>query len=249
MAEGLKPEQQLLFPGMADPQTKQQELRFDFKGITDERFWEQAEDRILDVLKHYAERTENGHTTRRRLFAEDAARGFAFIDLCRKRYEVVLMNPPFGDASHGSRSYLSDKYPAAKHDLAAAFVDRASCLVGHGDDIGCVSTRTLFFLPTSEKWRKKIFPLGHLGVFADLGLEVMDAATVYSAACTFTKARAGESIFFRGTDWQQKEKELFLEIERLRNGTIGVETYVRNISIYIRLAGVGSALLFAFEVK
>ena len=28
------------------------------------------------------------------MFAEDATRGFAFIDLCRIRYDIVLMNPP-----------------------------------------------------------------------------------------------------------------------------------------------------------
>ena len=81
-----KPEQQLLFPSLDAPRPKQQELRFDVEGITDEGFWEQAEDRILDAQKKYSEEAENGRTVIRRLFAEDAARGFAFIDLCRKRY-------------------------------------------------------------------------------------------------------------------------------------------------------------------
>ena len=43
----------------------------------------------------YAEQAENGGGYQRRLFADDAAQGFAFIDLCRKRYDVVVMNPPF----------------------------------------------------------------------------------------------------------------------------------------------------------
>ena len=38
----------------------------------------------------------NGKGLQRQFFADDAARGFAFIDVCRKRYDVVLMNPPFG---------------------------------------------------------------------------------------------------------------------------------------------------------
>lgn len=235
--EGPKPEQQLLFPTIDSHQPRQQKLRFDVKGITDDRFWEKAEDHILCALEEYAERAENGRTVRRRLFAEDAARGFAFIDLCRKRYDIVLMNPPFGDASHGSRSYLSKTYPCAKHDLAAAFVDRADSLIGVRGDIGCISTRTLFFLPTSAKWRKKIFSEGHIGVFADLGLEVMDAATVYAAAYTFMKERAGDSIFFRGTDWQKKEDQLYEEKEGVCKGTIGTATYLRNIIAYSHLPG------------
>ena len=226
-----------LFGGSIPLKPVQMELRFDVKGITDERFWDKAEDRILDTLKSYSEQAENGRAVSRRLFSDDAARGFAFIDLCRKCYDLVLMNPPFGDATFGSRSYLSYMYPEAKHDLAAAFVDRAYSLIGLWGDVGCISTRTLFFLPTSEKWRKKVFPLGRMCVFADLGLEIMDGATVYAAAYTFSKGRAGESIFFRGTDWQDKEDHLYLEAERLHFGAIGTETYIRNISRYIHLPG------------
>ena len=62
-------------------------------------FWETAEERIYAALRDYAEQAENGGGFQRRLFAEDAARGFAFIDVCRKRYDVALMNPPFGAIS------------------------------------------------------------------------------------------------------------------------------------------------------
>ena len=62
------------------------------------------------ALRDYAEQAENGGGFQRRLFAEDTVRGFAFIDLCRKRYDVVLMNPPFGDASLRSKPYLDDTY-------------------------------------------------------------------------------------------------------------------------------------------
>ena len=55
------------------------------------------EERIYDALRDYAEQAENGGGFQRRLFADDAARGFAFIDVCRKRYDVALMNPPFGE--------------------------------------------------------------------------------------------------------------------------------------------------------
>jgi hypothetical protein len=51
---------------------------------------------IYVALRAYTEQAESGDY-QRRLFAEDAARGFAFIDLCRKRFDVVLMNPPFGE--------------------------------------------------------------------------------------------------------------------------------------------------------
>lgn len=182
--EGPKPEQQLLFfPGMVDPRPKQQELRFDVKGITDERFWEQAEDRILGSLREYAERAENGRATCRRLFAEDAARGFAFIDLCRKRYDTVLMNPPFGEPAKPSKALIERSFPRTKNDMYAAFVERGLGLLHSGGRLGAITSRTGFFLSSFTKWREEILlNEAKPTVFADLGYGVMDGAMVEAAA-------------------------------------------------------------------
>ena len=83
-------------------------------------FWERAEERIYDALQAYAEQAENGGGFQRRLFADDAAQGFAFIDLCRKRYDVVVMNPPFGEAGLLSRDYLYGTYSHAAQDIFSA---------------------------------------------------------------------------------------------------------------------------------
>ena len=181
--EGPKPEQQLLFPSMDAPRPKQQELRFDVKGITDERFWDKAEDRILDALKDYAEQAENGRAVRRRLFAEDAARGFAFIDLCRKRYDVVLMNPPFGEPAKLSKAFIEKSFPRTKNDVYAAFVERGLNLLQKGGMLGAITSRTGFFLSSFTKWRQEILlKEARPTVFADLGYGVMDSAMVEAAA-------------------------------------------------------------------
>lgn len=181
--EGPKPEQQLLFPSMDAPRPKQQELRFDVKGITDERFWDQAEDRILGALKDYAEQAENGLAVRRRLFAEDAARGFAFIDLCRRRYDVVLMNPPFGEPAKASKALIEKSFPRTKNDVYAAFVERGLGLLRAAGRLGAITSRTGFFLSSFTKWREEILlKEARPTVFADLGYGVMDNAMVEAAA-------------------------------------------------------------------
>ena len=92
------PIQEELIPNMVREQPKQMGL-FDFSDMgTKTRFWDTAEERILAALKEYAELAEGEGAARKRMFARDAARGFAFIDVCRKRYDVVVMNPPFADA-------------------------------------------------------------------------------------------------------------------------------------------------------
>jgi hypothetical protein len=121
-----------------------------------EEFWSRAEERIIAALRAYAEDTEGGQSFRRRLFADDAAQGFAFIDLCRKRYDVVLMNPPFGETTTSASYYFEKFFAISKHDLAIAMVgvwlDR---LTDHGL-MGAITTRTPLFNSSSQEWRKKI---------------------------------------------------------------------------------------------
>jgi hypothetical protein len=146
-------------------------------------FWERIEERIYAALRDYAEQAENGGGFQRRLFAEDAARGFAFIDVCRKRYDVALMNPPFGEASIPSRKYSESAFGDAAKDLYVAFLARAKeLLVSHGR-AGAISSRTAFFLSSFRRFREEILFKSILpAVVADLGAGVLDAATVETAA-------------------------------------------------------------------
>lgn len=186
--EGPKPEQQLLFlPGMTDPRPKQQELRFDVKEVTDQRFWDHAEDRILDALKEYAEQAENGRAVRRRLFAEDAARGFAFIDLCRKRYDVVLMNPPFGEFSARTKSTIASSYGPAKKDIYGAFLKRALELIHSHSRFGAITSRTWLALSSFRKLREFLLLESRPQIIADLGRNVLDDANVQ--VCAYTVER------------------------------------------------------------
>ena len=95
-----------MFQAELDDATPQRKLGFDLSGVDDELFWDGAEQLILVALSNYAGKAES-NSDQKRLFAEDAAKGFAFIDLCRKRFEVVLMNPPYGAPSSASKNYLS----------------------------------------------------------------------------------------------------------------------------------------------
>ena len=104
-----KEEQLALWPEEKRLKAEQLGL-FDLSGITDEEFWHEAEGRVFDALHEYTRHATNGPRLQRQLFAEDMTHGFAFVDLCRKRFDVVLMNPPFGDASRPSKSYVEVTY-------------------------------------------------------------------------------------------------------------------------------------------
>ena len=146
-------------------------------------FWERIEERIYAALRDYAEQAENGGGFQRRLFAEDAARGFAFIDVCRKRYDVVVMNPPFGEPSKGSKEYVFEQYPLAKHDVYAAFIENLASRLHSKSFLGAITSRTGFFLTSLEQWRVKVLlEQSRPTVIADLGMGVLDGAMVETAA-------------------------------------------------------------------
>lgn len=163
---------------------------FDVSQVTDEEFWQRAEEQVIEALRSYSTGAEGGESYQRKLFADDAAQGFAFVDICRKRFDVVLMNPPFGDASKPSKAYIEKNYPRTKNDVYAAFVERGLDWLHPGGLLGAITSRTGFFLSSFRKWREEIV-LGEARptVVADLGQGVLDTAMVETAAYVLEKAR------------------------------------------------------------
>jgi hypothetical protein len=171
-------------------------------------FWERAEQRIYDALEAYAEQAENGGGFQRRLFADDAAQGFAFIDLCRKRYDVVVMNPPFGYPSDRSKSYVDEHYPNSKYDVLAAFIDRAGELLWSTGKLGCITSRTVFFIEFFADWRLQLFKQRSLQQFADLGFGVLEALVETAAFTIQNSPRHSSANFVRLLSSTDKEAAL-----------------------------------------
>jgi len=158
--------------------------------VTDEGFWGDVESRVLAALADYAEHATDGQSYQRALFADDAARGFAFVDLCRRRFDIVLMNPPFGAASLPTKGYVERVYPRTKNDIYAAFVERGLGLLHPSGMLGAITSRTGFFLTYFQKWREELLlTQARPTVVADLGQGVLDTAMVETAAYCLEVAR------------------------------------------------------------
>lgn len=145
-------------------------------------FWGRAERLVLRALEEYADAARGAGLARRRLFAEDAAHGFALVDLVSKKFDVVLMNPPFGAPTSASQGRLGKDYRAAKADILAMFVQRGRELVGQGF-LGAITNRTCLFASSLTEWRKQtLLSSNGIALLADLGHGVLDQALV-EAAC------------------------------------------------------------------
>lgn len=164
---------------------------------TDEEFWNKAETLLIDALQDYARHATNKKGFQRRLFAEDVEKGFAFIDLCRKYYDVVLMNPPFGEFSKPYKAYSRIVYPNSYNDILGAFVERWLHRLVYRGRLGAITSRTCFFLTSFTDWRKKvILAEAALAAVADLGQGVMDNAMVEAAAYILERSHPTDMIPF-----------------------------------------------------
>ncbi len=183
---------------------------FDLSDITEGQFFEQAEAKVVESLRQYAEQAQNGQLHHRRLFTEDAVRGFAFVEMCHKHFDVVLMNPPFGEPSKPSKNWLETTYPRTKNDLYAACVERGLSLLCNNGMLGAITSRTGFFLSSFQKWReeillKEVTPTA----IADLGYGVLDAALVETAAyCLRGSQDWSNTLFFRLLASEEKGTDL-----------------------------------------
>src|SRR5262249_11337458 len=156
----------------------------------------------------YAEQAEHSIGYQHRLFADDAARGFAFIDCCRKRYDAVLMNPPFGAPTSATASFLASSYPRIKTNLYGAFVENGLNRLAALGYLGAITSRAGFFSSSFKKWREEVLlNQATLSVLADLGGGVLDTAMVETAAYSLCKqhaTRSNSSLFIRLSAYNNK---------------------------------------------
>ncbi|MGF6370775.1 hypothetical protein OKW40_003525 [Paraburkholderia sp. RAU6.4a] len=141
------------------------------------------EERIRAALARFVSDGGPPANTRRRLFTDDAAHGVALLGVAEKRFDVVLMNPPFGDGSTRAKKEFEKAYPMTKNDVYAAFVERGIEMLSSRGRLGAITSRTGFFLSSFQKWREEVLlKRAPPAVVADLGYGILDSAMVETAA-------------------------------------------------------------------
>jgi hypothetical protein len=214
-----KVEQLTLSPDFNAPRLEQPNI-FDVTEISDEEFWNEAENRLIESLRKYAEQAIEDQYLQRQLFSNDAVRGFAFIDICRKQFDAVLMNPPFGLFFKEHFSWLKSKYSDSYVDIYSSFLARGMQL--SQGKVGVISPRSFLITPKLARHREK-YILQSLNVLLDLGEGVMDDATVLSCAYILDSIKLFENSIFLAFDrklLEDKSKNLDKAVVFLDNNNI-----------------------------
>ena len=242
-----------MFQAELDQATPQKELGFDLRGVDDESFWDGAEQLILAALSDYADKAES-KSDQKRLFAEDAAKGFAFIDLCRRRFDVVLMNPPFGEAGKKVAEYCDQHYKTWNKNILCAFVERTKGLSEFGYSASVID-RSLLNKSTYDSFRMKLLlDSDSIDGVLDLGWGVLDGANVeVSSFClnTYPESQGSpETVFIDLRALDLEDKALALE-QQFSNNAQGLITHktssFKSLPNFSLIYDLPERLLSAFE--
>ena len=163
------------------------------------------EERIRAALEQFALEEATATNTRRRLFADDTTQAIGLLAVSELKFDAVLMNPPFGEPTGRASTVLEKYYPSSRHDLAASFVDAALAYLAKGGLVGALTTRTIFLLAQSTRFRADVLGAGdRIRVAADLGYGVLDA-TVETAAYVVSSESNREGYWIRLVNHTHKE--------------------------------------------
>lgn len=136
--------------------------------------WQKAEARLRDALTEFARAALS--TYQGRLFAEDALQGLRIVDLCQEKFDVALMNPPFGEPSTLVKAYCDQSFDGYNKNLLCAFLIRCFSMLRKGGALGAIYDRTAAVKNSYEAFRREfLLKDDRLSSQLDLGWGVLDA--------------------------------------------------------------------------
>ena len=186
------------------------EARRELRHHKDE-FFEEITERLQTALQELSSRLSEEEGYENALFSEDATRGFAFIELCQKRFDCIVMNPPFGEGSEHTSQYLNDNYPAWSKNLVCAFFDRMQEMLDDEGKLGAIFDRTVMIKSSYETFRRRNL-CGFITSCADTGWGVLDASVETSTLVLNKHCSDVEGVFMDVQDVKPEEKDEQLSV-------------------------------------
>ena len=186
------------------------EARTELRHHKDE-FFEEIAERLQTALQELSSRLSEEEGYENALFSEDATRGFAFIELCQKRFDCIVMNPPFGEGSEHTSQYLNDNYPAWSKNLVCAFFDRMQEMLDDEGKLGAIFDRTVMIKSSYEAFRRRNL-CGFITACADTGWGVLDASVETSTLVLNKLCSDVEGVFMDVQDVEPDEKDENLSV-------------------------------------
>jgi hypothetical protein len=202
----------------------------------DEQQWEDSEARLRQALQQFGRAAAGSY--RNWLFAEDALEGLRLIDLVGERFDAIVMNPPFGDRVTSTGQSLRRYYGDEKLDLYHYFYIRASTMLTEHGRVGAITPRTALYQSKYEGLRDWWLQLDTSPLcIAELGLGILDDATVRPALIVVGNNRAGQVFYCNLKHSKDPEADLQMSLELLIQGAFAKRSKLQKLSRYSSMPG------------
>jgi len=148
-----------------------------------EEGWRAIEREILSSLETFSR-----SLSPEAYFAREAEKGIRLLDLLRRRYDVVVTNPPYLSNRKMDdliQKHVKDEYPNTKTDFYACFIERCLELAREQGYVGMLSMHSFMFITSYEALRDSILDEASIETLAHAGpglFEVGNPGTLQTAA-------------------------------------------------------------------
>ncbi|WP_319580757.1 BREX-1 system adenine-specific DNA-methyltransferase PglX [uncultured Methanospirillum sp.] len=122
----------------------------------EEVFWERLGDDIAKKLQEYATAHSEGKES---FFAGEAEKGLRLLEVLRRKYDVVLANPPYSGRKNINeilRDILNSLFPDKSGDLYSVFFSRCINLLNEIGRCGIITVHSFMFTSSYEALREEI---------------------------------------------------------------------------------------------
>ena len=201
-----------------------------------EEFFNEITERLRESLQQLSVKLSEEEGYENALFTEDATRGFAFIELCQKRFDCIVMNPPFGEGSENTSDYLDKNYPAWCRNLVCAFFDRMQEMLDAQGRLGAIFDRTVMIKSSYESFRKRNL-CGFITNCADTGWEVLDAQVETSTLVLNKHSSDVDGVFMDVYDVKPEDKgcSIISFVSQLNEVQDSAFTYITKSKDFVNL--------------
>lgn len=186
------------------------------------------EERIRAALARFASDNDVKASTRRRLFVDDASHGTGLLSISELKYDVVLMNPPFGAPTNASSQLLGVNFPDSRYDIGAAFIEEGTRRLSTGGLLGAIFNRTNWFLFRLGRFRERQIREHWLPNNVDLGLGVLDAFVETALTIISQAPSVNDGVWFRVVDVDAKADTLLAAIQEMARGVRSARVFEIN---------------------
>lgn len=131
------------------------------------------------------------------------------LSFVKKRFDCIVMNPPFGRGSEATSSYLDENYTSWCNNLICAFFDRMQEMLMENGKLGAIFDRTVMIKSSYEKFRQGNL-CGYITHCADTGWGVLDASVETSTLVLNNKKTIKDGCFFDILDIVAEAKDASL---------------------------------------